>query len=272
MILVLLRRHLIEARWPLGLCTGAFFGLSWLTTWMAVRFERLIELGEIGPASRRYGFLRALGGPAMDYSTTALEICWWNHPVIVLTVLAWAVSRGATGVAGEIERGTIDVTLSRPISRSLYLSSQVLFAVLGLVAMVLALVAGNVFGSLIYTLKSPPSLLTLTRPSIIVISLGMAIYGYTLPFSAIDVVRWRPSLLSSAITLAGLVALSIAPQFPDYQKLLENLSVFQLYAPVTVALKVDPLAFNVAVLLLIFAIGLGVSYALFARRDLPSNS
>ena len=36
--------------------------------------------------------MRALGGKNMDYSTLALEICWWNHPVIVLTVLGWAIS------------------------------------------------------------------------------------------------------------------------------------------------------------------------------------
>src|SRR3954464_7208596 len=108
-MMVLLRKHLIESRWVLGLSLAAFFGLSWLTAWMAMRFERLIDLGELGPVSRRYGFLRVLGGPAMDYSTTALEVCWWNHPVIVLTVLAWAVGRGAGAVAGEIERGTIDI-------------------------------------------------------------------------------------------------------------------------------------------------------------------
>src|SRR5205823_6607009 len=115
LLIALLRKHLIESRWIIGVSTAAFFGLSVLTTWMAMRFERLIDLGELGADVRRFGFLRALGGPAMDYSTTALVVCWWNHPVIVLTVLAWVIGRGSTSVAGEIERGTIDVTLSRPV-------------------------------------------------------------------------------------------------------------------------------------------------------------
>ena len=84
--LALIRRHLGESRWVLGLSSAAFFGLSILTIWITMRFEGLIERGELGPnVARRGRVLVALGGPAMDYSTTALEVCWWNHPLIVLS-------------------------------------------------------------------------------------------------------------------------------------------------------------------------------------------
>ena len=42
-------------------------------------------------------------------------------------------------------------------------------------------------------MKDPPSILTLLRPAAMVVTLGMAVYGYTLPFSALDAVRWRPA-------------------------------------------------------------------------------
>jgi ABC-2 type transport system permease protein len=271
-VTVLIRRHFLEARWMLGLSATAFFLMAWFAAWRASAFERLIDSGEFNPAARGYGFLKLLGGSNMDYSTTALEVCVWNHPLVILTVLAWVVARASGAVAGEIERGTIDVTLTRPVSRSAYLTSQILFAVLGLVVLVCALIAGSVGASFVYTLKAPPSVLTLLKPATIVVTLGMAVYGYTLPFSTIDVVRWRPALASSAITLAGLVAMSFAPQFPDYEKLLKNLSVFQLYAPVTVAMKGEPLGWNASMLTLVFLAGMVVSYVLLARRDLPSNS
>lgn len=266
---VLLRRGLVESRWLLGLSSAAFFGLSWLTVWMASRFERLMDLGELG---RRARMLRGLGGPAMDLSTTALEVCWWNHPLIVLTVLAWAIIRGSSAVAGEIERGTIDVTLSRPVSRSTYLTSQIAFAALGLVLFATALIAGNVVASLFHTVKAAPSVLTLLKPATMVVLVGLAVFGYTLPFSALDVVRWRPALVGAAATLGGLVAMSLADQFPDYRRVLENASVFQFYAPVTVAMQGDPLARNSAILLALTAAGAAVSYVILARRDLPSNS
>ena len=112
----------------------------------------------------------------MDYSTTALEVCWWNHPVIVLSVLAWAVARGSAAVAGEIERGTIDVTLSRPVPRWSYLTSQIVFTLLGLLAMTASLVLGSLVASLFYSLKAP-SLATLAKPAAMLVTVGW-------PFSA----------------------------------------------------------------------------------------
>ncbi len=175
-------------------------------------------------------------------------------------------------VAGEIERGTVDITLSRPVSRSMYLSSQVLFSTLGLIAMVAALVLGTLIGSAYFGLKTPPSLATLLRPATMIVTLGMAVFGTTVPFSAVDVARWRPNLIAATITLAGLIALSVANQFPDYEKVLQKLSVFQMYAPVTVALKGEPFAYNTTVLLIVFAIGTAIAYPLFIHRDIPSNS
>ena len=107
-----------------------------------------------------------------------------------------------------------------------------------------------------------------------VVTLGMAVFGYTLPFSSLDVVRWRATLAGSAITLAGLVSLSFAPWFDDYwfHDWLERASVFQAYAPVTVALKGDPLAYNATVLTLVSLTGIALAYGIFSGRDIPSNS
>ena len=271
-VTTLLRRQLIESRWLLGVSAAAFFAIAVLTTWMASRFERLIASGDLIPGDRRYGFLRGLGGPAQDYSTTGLEICWWNHPVLVMVLLSWAVARASAAVAGEIEKGTVDVTLSRPVSRTAYLSSQVIFAVLGLMTLAGALVVGTLIGGAYFGVKSPPSLLTLLRPAAMVVTLGMAVFGYTVPFSALDTVRWRPTLVGASITLGGLIALSVVNQFPDYENVLNKLSVFQVYAPVTVALKGEPLAYNVAVLLSVFVLGTIAAFVAFLRRDIPSNS
>jgi ABC-2 type transport system permease protein len=267
----LLRKHLLESRWMLGVSMAAFLGLGYLTSWLAIVFERLNASGELANM-RRGGIVRVLGGSAQDLSTTGLEVCWWNHPAIVLTVLSWAVARGAAAVAGEIERGTIDVTLSRPVSRSAYLTSQVIFALLGLCALAACLVAGTLIGGLVYPLKSPPGLRTLLRPAAMLVSLGLSVYGYTVPFSAVDVVRWRPTLAAATVTLGGLISMSVAPFYETYEDLLKRLSVFQAYAPVTVALKGEPLAYNATVLLAVFAAGLVVAYAAFLRRDIPSNS
>lgn len=272
-ILTLMRKHLLESRWMLGVSSAAFFLLSILVAWRIEWLERQAASGaEMGP--RAYGMMRALGGENMDFSTTAMQVCWWNHPIVVLTILSWAVTRGSAAVAGEIERGTIDLTLSRPVGRGAYLTSQVLFAVLGLVWLTAALIGGILASRLVFDLKAPPSLETLLKPGAMVVTMGMAVYGYTLPFSSVDVVRWRSNLAGSAITLAGLFCLTIARLLEGYSvhDLMERASVFYLYAPVTVALKGEPLAYNATVLTLVFAVGVILSYWFFSSRDIPSNS
>jgi len=270
-VTTLVRKHLVEAKWPLALSSAAFFAVALLTSWDAKRSQGLLDSADPEKVMRRLRYLRALGGALMDYSATATQVCWYNHPIVILTVLFWAVSRASSAVAGEVERGTVDVTFSRPVTRLAFLASHVLFAALGLTVLVGSLVVGDRFGGWYFGLKSAPTLLTLLRPGAQLVMLGAAVFGYTLPFSAADSVRWRPSLAGAALTLAGLLALTLAPQFENVAWL-ENLSVFQFYAPVTVALKGEPLGHNAAVLGAVFGVGIAASYVVFARRDLPSNS
>ncbi|GAC1463212.1 MAG: hypothetical protein NVSMB9_00400 [Isosphaeraceae bacterium] len=272
-LVILLHKHFLESRLVLLISAGALLAIAILTSWVAKRYEQVVDQGELERAAVQFRFFRALGGSAMDYSSTALQVCWYNHPVVVLTVVAWAISRGSAAVAGEIERGTVDLTLSRPVSRHIYLLSHIIFAILGLMTLAGALVLGDIVGGYYFHLKSLPTFPSLLRPALIMIALGLSVFGYTLPFSSLDGVRWRPTLAGSAITLAGLIAMSIAPQFEGYEWM-DRLSVFRAYAPVTMALErgAGTLLYNAMVLVLVFASGSLISFILFLRRDLPSNS
>jgi len=146
-------------------------------------------------------------------------------------VILWAISRGSLAVAGEVERGTMDLTLSRPISRTSYLVSQVGVAVLGLLLMAAAAVAGNLAGSRFNVVETPPSLASLFRPAMGLVGLGCAIFGYTLLVSSLDMVRWRPNLVGSVLTLAGYVSfvVSVLPPMAEssWKPWLERLSRLQ---------------------------------------------
>ena len=74
-----------------------------------------------------------------------------------------------------------------------------------------SLIGGNLVGSLFFAVKSPPAAADLLPPGLMLVALGMSVYGYTLPFSAIDIVRWRSAVIALALTLGGLIAMSIAP-------------------------------------------------------------
>ncbi len=268
-VIALVRKNLLDSRWLLAICGSALFGLCWLFVYVAHRIEVAIQAAT---GNRSMGMLRGLGGSSMDFSTAAIEMAFWNHPFVLLLIAIWAIARGSIAVAGEIEKGTMDLVLSRPVERSSFLASQVLTAMAGLVLMALAMMAGTLVGSHYNTLISPASAYTLTKPALNLVALGWAIFGYTFALSTLDIARWRPNLIGSVATLAGFIALVLA-NIPQLEmKWLEKFSIFKAYDPVEVVVKGENLVFNAGLLGIIGLIGVVLGFIIFARRDLPAGS
>ena len=263
-----------ETRWTLGISAAALFALSWFGVFFTSGIETQIRdvSAEGGPAPRMR-FLRGMGGPNMDFSTVAIECSMWVHPFIVLPVLIFAIGRGSSAVAREIERGTLDPILSRPVSRSSYLASQILYASGGLLVMAAAMVAGNQAGKLYYSLVTPPSAWLVAKPALNLAALGFAIYGGTVLFSAIDLVSWRPILIGSVLTLGEFVVHVIVnlPSLEDWKRL-DHFSIFRAYDPVEIVTKGETLVYNLTALSAVGLPGIVLAFLAFSMRDLPANS
>ncbi len=267
----LFRKNLLDTRWMLLAISLALFGLSWLFVNITHRIEaRMKEVTGGGPPLR---MLRGLGGSSMDFTTAAIEMAFWNHPFVLLMFAVWSIARGSTSVAGEIERGTMDMILSRPITRFTYLSAQVASALVALFFLVGSMIVGNQVGAHYNSLNDPPTLLVLAKPALNLVAFGAIIYGYTFFLSTLDLVRWRPNLIASVVTLAGFIAQILAniPSLEDY-KWLEHYSIFKAYNPVEVVTKGETFAFNTGILSLIGLVGLVLGYICFLRRDLPASA
>ncbi len=272
-IFSLFLKGLLEARWMLGIISASLFGLAWWFVHFASRIEAALKVAT--RARRPAGMLRGLGGSAMDFSTAAIEMSFWtiNTLLVPMVMAIWAISRGSGSVAGEIEKGTMDLILSRPVARWAYLSSHVAVAVFGLMAIAASMMAGNLTGAYFNHLENPLSALALTRPSLNLIALGWAIFGYTFLVSCADHARWRPTLIGSVATLAGFIALVVSgiPSAEEW-KWLEKVSIFKAYNPVEVVTTGATLAFNVGILGAVGGVGVILGFVIFARRDLPAGS
>lgn len=273
-IFALVRKQLVETRWLLGISAVALFGLSWLFVYASARIEREDRRrGDPSMYVRRGAIARAIGGASADNSSTALEIAWWRHPFVILIVAMWPIARGSAAVAGELEKGSLDMVLSRPVSRAGYLTSQVLTFAVGLVVLSGALVAGNQVANRFNFLEIRPLPMAAIRPGLNAMALGFAVFGYTLALSSVDIVRWRPNLVASAATLAMFIALIVSgiPSLEEW-KWLEKVSIFTAYDPVGAALRGSYFGFNAAVLGGIGLAGIVAGYLAFNVRDLPANT
>ena len=259
----LLRRQAAESRWFLGLSALILFGFGWLFVYVTAGIEtRIAEMG---------------GGRRFNADTPSIEIQlrFWQLPPILLPVIVWAIARGSGAVAAEIERGTLDLTLSRPVPRRSYLLAQVTIGVLGLLALGLAMILGNMVGMQYNTLNRPPGVLALSRPGLNLAALGLAVFGVALWLSSLDVVRWRPNLIASSLAFVEFIAPLIGglESLEDYRETLESLSIFTAYDPLTAATgPTADFAFNVGLLAAIGAVGIILAFVTFQVRDLPANS
>ena len=269
----LLRKLIVESRWMLCLTALALFWLSWLFVYAAARTEAAIKeaTGESDPA-RTMRFLRGMGGGSMDFSTGAIEMAFWNHPLLILMFCVWGISRGTSAIAGEIERGTMDMILSRPITRTLFLFTQITWAITGFLVLALALVAGNQLAHMRFVLATPPGFWLVIRPALNLAAIGFVVYAFTLLLGSIDLVRWRPNLIASVATL-GCFILHVVAGIPSLEewKWIDKFSIFKAYNPVELVVTGETFGFNAGILTGAAVILIGFSWIWFARRDLPTS-
>lgn len=271
----LIRKQVHESRWTLIVSAAALFGLGWLSIYMTslneTRILRMLSSGELGD---RINWLRRMGLEGVPTSAE-ITMAFWNHPFFLIMVSVWAIIRGSAAVAAEVERGTMDLLLSRPVSRTAYLASQVGVALAGLFVLAVGLAAGASIAVHYNTLRVTPDPWALIGPAVNLAALGLPIYGYTLLASSIDHVRWRPTWIGSSLTLAALIASVIAgqPVFADewWQPWLERASIFSAYSPVEVVTKGQTLAPHLAILAGVGAPCIVLAFVIFAYRDLPAN-
>jgi ABC-2 type transport system permease protein len=271
----LLRKQLVESRWMLALSAAALFGLGWLFVYVTslneAEITRLLESDEGGG---RIQWLRNLGVAEQPESVTIM-MAFWNHPFILLLISMWAIGRGSAAVAAEVERGTMDLILSRPVARWAYLASAVCVAIAGLAVLAGSLLAGAAIAVRYNFLQEPPSPWTLLRPAVNLAALGLPIYGYTLLASALDHVRWRASSIGSVLTLAGFIAyvVSLIPVLAEmrWKPWLERISIFKAYNPVALVTSGESYGFHLAILSGIGAASIALAFLAFAVRDVPTN-
>ncbi len=271
----LLRKHIHDTRGTLLLSAAALFALGWLFVWVtSLNESEILKALSSETEDNRFRWLRNMGLAEQPLSVSIM-MSFWTHPFILLIFAIWGISRGSIAVGAEVERGTLDLILSRPVSRTSYLLSHVLVVIFGLLILAFALAVGARIGAHYNFLRVPIDFSTLVKPAINLAALGLPIYGYTLLISAVDHVRWRPTMVGSVLTLAGFIAwvVSVIPVLQKYawRVYLERVSIFKLYNPVDDVSTAESLVFNLTVLAGIGAGCILLAFIGLIRRDLPAN-
>jgi ABC-2 type transport system permease protein len=314
MTFTLVRKLLRDVRWPLVVVWCVLFGFSLLwvktaqrvTTEIAPFFNGIARYSKIDPKLFEEVMFKGpgrvsqsvLGGADVKFDRPtdflAVELL---HPVIVILACVWAIGRSSGAVAGELDRGTMELLLSQPIPRNRLILAHLIVDSLVIPLLCLSIWAGTRVGletvgpfEVDYSvLKKLPGGLDKVIPDVSrqphailnLAALFFAISGIAVAISSLNRSRWRAVGIATLVILLMFI-INVLGQLWDTAAPLRPFTVFFYYQPQKIWLKSDWLA-NLAeawngaptvpmlvVLLGVGAVGYFFAWRLFEKRDLPA--
>lgn len=313
MTLVLVRKLLRDLRMPLAavMILLFLFSVLWVkiaqrvTTEIAPFFNGVASISKLNPKVFEKVLFKGpgrvsqavMGGAEVRFENPtdfiAVELL---HPVVLALASLWAVSRAAGAVAGELDRGTLELLLSQPVPRNRLVLAHFIVDLIVIPLFCASVLAGTQAGlalagpfevdySSLDDLKLPmplpkgPDVLPVDAIGqwaalVNLAGLMFAISGITLLISSLNRSRWRAMGFAGLIVL-GMFIVNVVGQLWDSAAVLRPFSLFYYYQPQKIWLKNDWLIEGTAipVLAVLTAVGIG-GYAfgvkMLASRDLPA--
>ena len=211
-------------------------------------------------------FLRLMG--ADPFSLVGAVALGWVHPIAIGMFVLFPIGLGASAIAGERQRGTLEVILSRPISRRTLFATHLAMLVLIAALTVLAALAGTLAGALAYDVAGELDAGSLVFLAVNTVFLLAALGAVSLAASASFDRLAAPVGIGITLLLLGYVLEILGSLWPD-AAFLQPFSPFHYLRPLKVlAGRGEP-----ADLLVLAAIAVvATAYGLwrFPRRDLAA--
>jgi ABC-2 type transport system permease protein len=292
---VLVRKLLRDVRWNLlvvALLLAAFEFLYAKVTEQTLEVNQKMEkqLGQLLPIARDLVLKKTEGGQILQKVIGGDEVdvthpmhvlsISYVHPLVQTILCIWGIGRAASAVAGEIDRGTLELLLAQPIPRYQVIGSHFMVDVLTIPVLCLSMWAGTAVGAWYFDLLDPKGLgggrIDPWRiwPGLFnVAALVFAVSGYTLLMSACG--RFRARVLGVAVVVTLLqFMINLIGQIWDVLGPLRPFTVFYYYQPQPLILGQAGAAarsgVNLGVLCAVGVVGYLLALVVFCRRDLPA--
>lgn len=202
------------------------------------------------------------------------------HPFTQTILCFWAIGRAAGAIAGEIDRGTMELLLAQPLSRGRLLFAHLCVDLIAIPILCLSMWLGTVVGTNVFDLVDGPTPALRADPlrfAPALVNVGVMVFaasGATMVLSAAG--RFRNRVLGLAIFLFLIQFLiNLIGQLWTAAEPLRPCTLFYYYQPQAIIL--DPnwagktmIWVRLAVLLAVGGAGYGLAWRIFRGRDLPA--
>jgi ABC-2 type transport system permease protein len=202
------------------------------------------------------------------------------HPLLLTILAVWAVGRVAGAIAGELDKGTMELLLAQPLARWRLIVSHLAVDCLTIPILCGCMWAGTTLGCYAFGLidmtvdDRQPVDPRLFGPALFnIAALLFAIGGYTMAISSAG--RSRARVLGIAVVLTLLQFLiNLLGQTWQGVEFLRPWTIFYYYQPQALIMGFDRATEdgirNILTLLAVGTVGYGAALVIFCRRDLPA--
>jgi len=254
--------------WPATLmCGGLLFGVEAILAYVMPTFQ-----AQFSESMMQIQFVRTFVGAMLGVDTSdqlgpeAFLAFAWVHPVVLALVWAHALVCCTRVPAGEIDRGTADLTLTLPVTRwGVLLNETLVWLVAGGAILALAL-AGNQVGVQYVEAAGRPPLGRLLIVLVNLYCLYLAVGGLAWLVSASSDRRGPAMILVFLILLASFL-LNFLAQFWTVAKQIAFLGILDYYRPLYILRNGQVPWQNLGVLLGVAAVLWIAAGIVFNRRD-----
>jgi ABC-2 type transport system permease protein len=267
---VLFRRTLVAGRWRLlavgaGLATWGFL-LPVIYATFGAEFRQIIESGYFGDL---FDAFTAFGGGSV-FTLDGSVALGFLHPIPIALVAILAIGHPVAALAGERQRGTLEVLLARPISRrrvyGTALAATLVFVVAALAANLAGVVAGAALFGVMDELDAARLLLVWGNAVLLFGTIGVLALAASASFD-----RIVPALgFILALAIVSYAVELLGALWPDMASW-RPWSFFHYFQPAAI-LAGDASPGDAIVLLGISVVAVAYSLWVFPRRDLAAPS
>lgn len=225
------------------------------------QFEAMLDSGLFPEQFARFG-------SGDIFSLTGSVALSLIHPIALILISVFAVGFSTSAIAGERQRGTLEVVLARPIARRSLFFTLLAAAWLFLGILLGALFAGSVAGTVLAGVFSqlPVANLPLVWLNALLLFGGFAAIGLAAS-STFD--RFAPALgWTLGIVVVMYVFEVLGSLWPDAE-FLQKYSLFH-YVKAKATLAGAPAPADLLVLSAVIALAIAWAMAVFPRRDLAA--
>ena len=212
---------------------------------------------------------RVLGDQIMaQFSVNGAVAFGYMHPMVLTLSIIVAIVLPGRHVAGEIEKGTLELLFSLPIKRSAVVLSLWVFSGMALLGLVIGGWMGSGVGLWLFPEARSVPIVGIAKAGLNLWLLMFAISSYTLLISAYAREGGQATLRAAGLTLFFFFLNTIAIFWPTID-FLGMFSIFYYHKPQLVMMDASVLGRNVAVLVGVILVCGTLAIRQVNRRDIP---